>query len=112
VGGFVIALASFSIDQQSGVAVNDRNGISVPLPTGPDRVPMCCCCASPSAYLFVGVGGSIDKAGYANAAAFEQWTWRMPVPSASSSATPTSIWPSSVRTGAGRTARSGSASPP
>ncbi|HET7524617.1 MAG TPA: hypothetical protein VFK10_01625, partial [Burkholderiaceae bacterium] len=68
IDGFVIALASFSIDQQSGIAVNDTKGISIPIGTPGASVLVL---HITNAYLFVGVDGVINTAGYASAAAFQ-----------------------------------------
>jgi hypothetical protein len=63
----VIALAGFSIDLQSGVAVNDTKGISIPMGTPGASVLVL---HITNAYLFIGVDGTIDKAGYADVDAF------------------------------------------
>jgi hypothetical protein len=70
VGGFVIALADFSIDQQSGVAVNDTKTVNVPLALPGQPGANVLLVRISGAYLFVGVGGVVNKAGYANSDAF------------------------------------------
>ena len=67
IDGFVIALAGFSIDLQSGIAVNDTKGISIPMGTPGASVMVL---HITNAYLFIGVDGTIDKAGYADVDAF------------------------------------------
>src|SRR4029077_16564741 len=53
ISGFVIALADFSLVQQSGIAINDTKNVSIAL--GNALVIQLS-----NAYLFVGVDGTID----------------------------------------------------
>jgi hypothetical protein len=67
ISGFVVALASFSMDQQSGIAVNDTKGVSIPLAPGANVLVI----HLSNTYFFVGVDGVVNKNGYANAGDFE-----------------------------------------
>ena len=61
----MIVLAGFSIDQQSGIALNDTSGVSIPLGAPGQAGANVLVIRLSGAYLFVGVDGVIDKAGYA-----------------------------------------------
>ena len=60
VSGFVVALASFSIDQQSGVALNDGKGVVIGATPGANVLVI----HLSGAYFFAGAGGAIQKTGY------------------------------------------------
>jgi hypothetical protein len=65
ISSFVIVLAGFSIDQQSGMAIDDTKGVTIPIGVPGANV---LAIRLSGAYLFVGVDGAINKAGYQNLA--------------------------------------------
>ncbi|MBT8440046.1 MAG: hypothetical protein KJO91_09990, partial [Gammaproteobacteria bacterium] len=66
ISGFVIALADFSLEQQSALALNDGT-ISLSATPGVNALVI----RLTSAYVFIGTDGVMNKAGYSDSTAFE-----------------------------------------